>query len=181
MVRTSWTFLPWIAAPIVLLAVAANAPSSPDELRVIKRPLGHTGPAYRPNEVIVEFEDGIELSSAMRTLSHTGGLAARPARFSHHLLVTLDNSLSVPDAVARLKQSEGVRSAEPNFLMHAFADRVQAAAIFTPNDKFFKNQWNMKLIGAPRTWGIQEGSRSAIAAAVDPGTAYEDFGPFRKA
>jgi serine protease len=180
-VRSPWTFLPWVAAPLALLVLAAQAPSSPDELRVITRSFGHTGPSYRPNEVIVDFADGVELSSAMRTLSHTGGLAARLSRFSHHMLVTLDNSLSVPDAVERLRHTEGVRSAEPNGIMHAFAARAQAATLFTPNDKFFTNQWNMKLLAAPRVWGIQKGDRQVVVAVVDTGIAFEDFGPFRKA
>ena len=42
-------------------------------------------------------------------------------------------------------------------------------------------QWNLKLIGAERTWAIQKGKPEVAVAILDTGIAYEDFGPYRKA
>lgn len=179
--RFSQTFLRW-AAPLALLTLSTLATGDSDEtMTVVRRTFARSPAAYRANEVIVQFDDNVELSSAMRTLSLTGGLAARPTRFGNQMLVTLDRSLSVPEAVARLQATPGVRFAEPNGILHAFGAAAQAATTFTPNDKYFARQWNMKLVGAPRTWGIQKGSRSVVVAVIDTGVAYEDFGPFRKA
>src|SRR5262245_48961242 len=73
--------------------------------------------------------------------------------------------------------SPDVAFAEPNTRFRA----LQRPGYFTPNDRFFGFQWNFRMIGAERTWGIQKGSSSVAVAVIDTGVAYENFGPFRKA
>jgi serine protease len=68
--------------------------------------------------------------------------------------------------------------AEPNYV----ARTSQAGAgRFVPNDEFYRFQWNLRMVDAERTWGIQRGDRTVAVAVLDTGVAYEDFGPFRKA
>jgi serine protease len=69
-----------------------------------------------------------------------------------------------------------VEFAEPNGIV-----RKSQSTKFSPNDRFFEFQWNLKLIGAERTWAIQKGKPEVVVAVLDTGIAYEDFGPYRKA
>jgi serine protease len=68
--------------------------------------------------------------------------------------------------------------AEPAYIARASQSR---AGFFSPNDEFYRFQWNMRMLNAERVWGIQKGDRSVAVAVIDTGVAYEDFGPFRKA
>jgi serine protease len=163
------------------LCLLGAAGDSDLPLKVLQRPQAGSGLPYKSSQVIVQFEDGASYSSAMRTLSHAGGTAAFRSRYGRHMLVTLDNGVSVPEAVARLRQAPGVAWAEPNGLVHSTDLHAQAANTLTPNDRLFSHQWHMKLLDAERVWGIQTGKNTVVVAVVDTGIAYEDFGPFRRA
>jgi serine protease len=53
--------------------------------------------------------------------------------------------------------------------------RKSQALTFSPDDRFYKYQWNLKLMNAERTWGIQKGKTSVAVAVLDTGVAYEDY------
>lgn len=129
-------------------------------------------PRAVPGELIVAFSEGSSQAAVEHAMRDVGGVAARKSQFGGHYLVQLEDGLDVESAVARLRQMREVEYAEPNGVLRAF---------FSPNDRFFMNQWHMKLIGAERTWDIQKGDPSVVVAVVDTGIAYEDFGVFRKA
>lgn len=128
---------------------------------------------YVPGEVIVQFSGDGEPALVERSIRDAGGVRARRSAFGgSRYLVSLDSGVDVPDAVDRFRSMPEVDYAEPNGTIRAF---------FTPNDRLFRFQWHMRMVGAERTWDIQRGAPSVVVAVVDSGIAYEDFGPFRKA
>jgi len=151
-----------------VVTVRASSPIRIGERAAARKPL----PPYRPGEVIVQFATATEQSRAERAIREAGGWRARPSAFGQRYLVTLDAGQSVPEAVGRLRTMREVEYAEPNYTVRA---------AFSPNDTYYRFQWNLAQIGAPRTWEIQEGKPEVIVAVLDTGIAYEDFGPYAKA
>lgn len=65
--------------------------------------------------------------------------------------------------IKALRASSDVRSASPNYRVHANA---------VPNDPLYKLQWHYPLINLPEAWNITDGSRSGapvVVAVVDTG------------
>ena len=158
-------FVGWgLGASDVIKVVARSAAARPAEA------------AIRAGEVIVQFREAADTGMIEQAL--TEGLVARVRAGVRrgNYLASLQSGESVPDAVSRFRAMPEVDFAEPNGILHK-----SQGTTFTPNDTFFKFQWNMKLVGAVRTWGIQKGSPSVAIAVIDTGIAYEDFGPYRKA
>lgn len=147
------------------------AADEPEALYVV-RSLSRESEPWVPGEVIVAFGTTYSQSLSDRAIRDAGGVRARRSQFGGHYLVTLGEGVDVPEAVARFRSMPEVEYAEPNGI---------ARACFSPNDRLFQYQWNMKLIGAERTWDIQKGDPSVVVAVIDTGVAYEDYGPFRKA
>ncbi len=128
--------------------------------------------SYKAGEVIVKFQTTASQSHEERMLRDAGGLRARQAPYGGHYVVSLDAGVAVEDAVARFRSMPEVEYAEPNAVFHA---------AFNPNDNLYRFQWNLELIGAPRSWDIQKGKTDVAIAVVDTGIAYEDFGVYRRA
>jgi serine protease len=175
--------------PLVLLAAAAAAPvaltdhrpplRADDVFRVAAVRVPERGlQAYRPSEVIVQFRDAVRERDAAEMMREAGGLRARRSRFGFRYLLGLDAGFEIADALDRLRTMPGVEFAEPNGIVRAFQQRV---GYFTPDDSFFRYQWNFRMLDAERMWGIQKGDSSVAVAVLDTGIAYEDFGRFRKA
>jgi serine protease len=161
----------WILS-VFLGAVLVPAALPAEVVRSVAKQTRRAVPAYRAGEVIVRFETATDLSTVERAVGALGGTQARRSRSGGHWLVSLAPGDSVPEAVRRFQALREVEYAEPNGTMQAY---------FTPNDRFFRGQWHMRLIGAERMWDIQRGDPSVAVAVIDTGVAYEDFGPFRKA
>lgn len=134
-------------------------------------------PALASGDVIVQFRGAMEPRTAEREIWSAGGARARRSSFGERYLVSVDQGFNAADVIARFRQMPDVDYAEASITMHAF----QRGTVFSPNDRFYRNQWNMRMIDAERTWGIQKGDPSVAVAVVDSGVAYEDFGPYRKA
>ncbi len=161
----------------IVLALGAVLMPSPTPLRAtsVVRAVRYRVPlreAFKPGEVIVKFQAAATRSVAERAIREAGGLRARLSLTGGHYLVTLDDGVSVPDAVAHFRAMREVEYAEANGVVRA---------TFNPNDAFFRFQWNFRSIGAERTWDIQRGTAAVAVAVVDTGIAYEDFGVFRRA
>jgi serine protease len=156
------------AAAAALLPVSANdgLPRAAQTSQVKPFPAG----AHREGEVIVAFREGATESDMVRALRSGGVAAARRSRFGPRALARLEPDVSVADAVERFSTIPGVAWAEPNGLIW-----VDEGTTFTPNDTFFRFQWNLKQMNAERTWGIQKGASSVAVAVLDTGVAYEDY------
>jgi serine protease len=129
-----------------------------------------TATAFRESQVIVALRSAVEDRDVERVLRSGGAHGARRSRSGGRFLVTLEEGLAVPEAVERYARMPEVEYAEPNGLVHQ-----SEAATFTPNDPYYRFQWNFTQIGVERTWGIQKGKASVAVAVLDSGVAYEDY------
>jgi len=162
-----------LSLPLLAVVVAATVSPAPaqDVIKAVRR----TAPpppetAWREGEVIVGLRSVLDDRAVERVLRGGGAARARASRFSRTFLVDLDAGASVPDAIEAFRRMPEVEFAEPNGIVHKSQART-----FTPNDQYYRYQWNMKQIGAERTWGIQRGSARVGVAVLDTGVAYEDY------
>ncbi len=125
-----------------------------------------------PGEVIVGFGVAQDQSRVERAMLRLGARQARPGRFGGPWLVSLPVGMTVDYALAELEAMPEVEWAEPN---------GRASAFLAPDDRLFRFQWHMEMLGAERTWDIQRGDPGVVVAVLDTGIAYEDFGVFAKA
>jgi len=164
----------------VLVSLAAPVAQATDVVKVAAQPRSKTPPAaaFRPGEVIVQFRESVAPDRRLveRALVEGRAERARSGFVAGRYLATLQPGDTVADAVRRFRAMPEVDFAEPNGIV-----RKSQSTTFTPNDRFFEFQWNLKLIGAERTWAIQKGKPEVAVAILDTGIAYEDFGPYRKA
>jgi serine protease len=166
-----------LAASILLAFLAGPRARGEDyALSVIERSRVEW-PRYVPGELIVQFRSGADDRDAERAIREVGGARARRSAYGQRYLVTIDDGLTVEDALTRLRTMPEVEYAEANGILHTLQTRV---GFFTPNDPRYSLQWNFRLINAERTWGIQKGDPSVAVAVIDTGIAFEDFGPFRR-
>jgi len=157
--------------PIILMlgVLALGAPLGADVVGTSDR-LQHGRPRAVPGQVVVKFKDGVEEAEMARLMSVGGGHEGARSRFTRGLrVVRVSKDVPVEAAVARFAELPGVEYAEPNYLRQLYLQ---------PNDARFALQWNFRLIGAPRTWDIQQGSSSVTVAVLDSGVASEDLAPF---
>src|SRR5437879_3560969 len=128
--------------------------------------VAHRAGTYVPGEIIVQFREDTDEGVIERALREVGGMRARRAFLGRRYLVNLDTRESISRAM------EGLRArAEVDYVERNAVIRKAQGATFTPNDTRFPIQWNFKLIGAERMWGIQKGSPSVAVAVVDTGIA----------
>jgi serine protease len=161
-----------LAVALAAVLLPSVVPAQAGSLLRAVRHRAPTGPLYRSGEVIVKFQAASSQSVAERAIREAGGLRARRAAHGDHYLVTLDPGVSVETAVAEFQAMRVVEYAEPNGILRA---------AFDPNDVYFPFQWNMRLVGAQRSWDIQRGKAEVAVAVLDTGIAYEDFGVYRRA
>jgi serine protease len=158
-----------------LLAFAVALPLLAQEGDVLKAVRRAAEPAategvYRDGEVIVAFRAISADRDVDRALREVGVREARLSRAGRRVLATLPPDVPVPEAVSRFMRMPEVEYAEPNGIV-----RRNEGQTFTPDDRFFRFQWNMKQMNAERTWGIQKGKPSVAVAVLDGGVAYEDY------
>ena len=125
--------------------------------------------------------------AAVQMLAAATGLAvldAQPEYGTARLAVTPGREAA---EIARLAALPWVRYAEPNYIAHAayvpdvvttsvvrFAGATEVASTSNvlavyPNDPFFRDQWNLRRIGAPAAWDVTTGSYSIVVAVLDSG------------
>ena len=156
-----------LAAACVPIAAAGS-----DVVRAARRSSRGAAPAgaYREGELIVAFREGTATHDMERDLRDGGARELHRSRSERRFLVRLDPGVSVNQAVDAFSRLPDVQYAEPNGLV-----RKSQGATFSPDDRYYKYQWNLKQVNAERTWGIQKGKTSVAVAVLDTGTAYEDY------
>src|SRR5918994_4699395 len=165
-------------AVLVGLSLSSEPTRGAGVLRMASSERVYIGPAARADEVVVALTVAADDRDAARVMWEAGGARAQRSAFGPRFRLTLDAGFTVEEAIRRLRQMPEVAYAEPNYIARATQSRP---GFFAPNDEFYRFQWNLRLINAERTWGIQKGDRAVAVAVLDTGVAYEDFGPFRKA
>jgi len=164
----------------VLVAASGSTAHADDVVKAAARPRATTPPvgSFRQGEVIVQFRASAAGDHGVveRALKEGRAERARSGFVSGRYLASLQPGDKVADAVRRFRAMPEVEFAEPNGIV-----RKSQSTTFSPNDRFFEFQWNLKLVGAERTWAIQKGKPEVAVAILDTGIAFEDFGPYRKA
>ncbi len=156
-----------------LIALPALGPArAQDVLRAVfqSAPTSVEAAPFRAGELIVQFRPSTDEFTQERALREVHPLSARRSPTRGAYLVGVDGDASVPGALDRLAHLAEVEYVERNGVVH----KSQAQTL-QPNDQFFKFQWNMKQVGAERTWGIQQGKRTVGVAVLDTGIAYETY------
>jgi serine protease len=165
--------LVFLSSLALVATFPAHGPTRSDEVLRAVLPASATpikeGDA-RAGELIVQFRSSVDESTEERALRDVRAVAARRASRRGLYLVSLDNDSSVPAALDRLARMSEVAFVERNGIL-----RKNQARTLQPNDQFYRFQWNMKQIGAERTWGIQQGRRTVGVAVIDTGVAYETY------
>jgi serine protease len=178
MTRTGTSLL--AAALLALLSVSTEPVRGEGRLRVLEREHGGRPDASwaRADELVVAMQPAADEKDAARVMWEAGGARAQRSAYGPRFKLTLDAGFGAEEAMRRLRQMPEVAWVEPSYRARASQARP---GFFSPNDEFYRFQWNLRMINAERTWGIQKGDRSVAVAVLDTGVAYENFGPFRKA
>jgi serine protease len=124
----------------------------------------------RAGELIVAFRPAADVRTVERALRQAGVREGRRGGFGVRYLTRVDPEVGAARALDRLRSMAEVDYAEVNGLV-----RMSAPTTFTPNDTRFGIQWNFRMVGAERTWGIQKGSPTVAVAVLDTGIAFEDY------
>ena len=172
---------------LVTPAVAAERERRPAGAAQEKEPA-----PYAPGELLVRFEDtgsgpAGQRSMRDRAVAEVGGrVAQRLDRAVPGLRrVTLQDGVSVTEAIAALEARDDVAYAEPNYLLSAEA---------VPNDSRFPELWGLHNTGqrvkgvtgtvdadidAPAAWDLTKGSANVTVAVLDSGIAeaHPDLAP----
>ncbi|MFZ5760325.1 MAG: S8 family serine peptidase [Thermodesulfobacteriota bacterium] len=134
---------------------------------------------YAANEVLVRFRPGIDEAEKERVRSAVGARKVREIRAIRVEQWLLAEGTTCDEALAMLRATGSVESAEPNY-----SSSLQAV----PNDPFFSSSWHLRNIGqrvngltgtsgadirAAAAWDLQTGSPDVVIAVIDSGVAYD--------
>src|SRR5215218_5356852 len=125
---------------------------------------------YVDGEVLISFRRQPSSDELRQSMVDIEALKMTPQAVPNLYVAELDDTTSVPDAVAQLRQHPDVRYAEPNYIYHVSA---------TPNDPFYGQLWGLNQasdhdIDAPEAWDVETGDPGVIVAVVDSGVAHDN-------
>ncbi|HOT95827.1 MAG TPA: S8 family serine peptidase [bacterium] len=131
-------------------------------------------PGYLTDELLVRFKPAVttQAVSSLAATVQARAVAVVPVLRMYRL--RLIGTISVEEALGRLRALDQVELAEPNYRVSAFG---------TPNDPSFSKQWGLHNTGqsggladadidAPDAWETATGSTSIIVGIVDSGIDY---------
>ncbi|HLR45736.1 MAG TPA: S8 family serine peptidase, partial [Deinococcales bacterium] len=159
--------IPSGSAAVLDLQALSLTGAAPEAGQPAEVPLPASAPAEpeaMPGEIIVRFRD-TELSaqSVPASLSTTGvrlellqagdagSLYRAPSLSSAETIALAEELAARPD----------VKSATPNWILHAFAK---------PNDEHYELQWHYDAINLPAAWDVTTGSSDVTVAVLDSGS-----------
>lgn len=147
-------------------------------IRSIARPGSEKQQAYKEEELLVKFKEGI--SEKNKLDMHKRRRATRIKEFRHLRIehVQLDPGISVKEALAQYKSDPDVEYAVPNYIRKMLATPPQTF----PNDALFNQLWGLNNTGqnggtpgadikAPAAWNITTGG-DVVVAVIDTGIDY---------
>ena len=115
--------------------------------------------SHAPDRILVKFHPTApEDAKAAVHRYHGGKILSRIQGIDTHVVQISKNT--VKEKLRAYRNQAWVKYAEPDYIAHA---------LFTPNDKYFKNQWGMVKIQAPQAWDLTNGLASAKIAICDTG------------
>ena len=143
-------------------------------------------PDYVPDEVLVKFKKQVsvqwktneERKKGVESEAAKVGIRSRLKKSillkNIHNIKILDRTISVKQAIEKLKSNPNVEYAEPNYIY-----KIN----FTSNDPFLNQLWGLNNTGqtggtadadidAVEAWDIQRGSQNIVVAVIDTGVDY---------
>jgi len=139
----------------MILAILATA-----QLPNVKATASTKTSEFVPGEVIVGSE---EISAnTIAVLNAMGGSVIKEIPMFKALLVRVTVG-SEYEYIQKARNLPGIKYAERNGIVHA---------AYIPNDPYWSELWNMRIIKADKAWDIHKGNTSTVIAIVDTGVDY---------
>ncbi|UCC33127.1 MAG: peptidase S8 [Candidatus Bathyarchaeota archaeon] len=129
----------------------------------LRSSVGASGPEpleFVPGEVIVAFEEAT--GESFEALEAKGGTVIKEISVLNALVVEVTVGME-DEYIQRVSSIVGVRYAERNGIYQAS---------YTPNDAYWIQLWNMRIIEADDAWDVEKGSAAVVIAIVDSGVDY---------
>ena len=135
-------------------------------------------------ELLIKWRDGPTGAEAVAGNAAIGSSVVRSFPILGWQRVRLPEGVSVSDGMVRYRQLDSVRFVEPNRKVPVTipparvleADRpfglAAAGPSVVPNDPMFRQQWNLRKIGATNAWTTTTGSPEVVVAVIDGGINY---------
>ncbi len=115
-------------------------------------------------ELIVKFKTDTGQTQTQHFAAGSGGRIVKKLLNPRTWLLKFDKKEDISQLVSRLKEDPNVVYAEPNGYVKA---------MFTPNDRYYRRQWNFRQLNMSKAWGRTKG-KGSVVAVVDTGVAYEN-------
>jgi serine protease len=117
-----------------------------------------TGAEYRRDELLVRFSESAETSARAQAARAAGGTRVPVVLARNWEVIRLAPNPNAMAAVAALRMDPHVQDVSLN---HRFtSDQV------SPNDEYYRFQWNFDVINLPAAWQINPGARNDVTVAV---------------
>jgi len=128
------------------------------------RPPRRAASSYLPDSVVVKFRSSASAGARRSLMAMVGGDMVAPMSNADFDIIRLRAGDNPETVAARLGAQPDVEYAQA---------RYRARPLFTPNDPFYRLQWNFPAIDMERAWDINPGGTAAVTVAVlDSGVAY---------
>jgi len=116
-------------------------------------------------QYVVRFDAS---SSVKQQLSLLGKVLDE-LRVQDEIYYLLETSIDISSLREKLSEIPGFLGIEPH--------RLMILSSFTPNDRYFSDQWNLPLIRVPEAWSVTRGSDIITIAVIDSGVdlSHEDL------
>lgn len=121
-------------------------------------------PSTPPKRVIVKLKESSESVSGTELGARGGARLLRSMRGGRKFLLSTETT-DTAKVIEKLRREPGVAYAEQDGYVRAS---------MTPNDEYYRYQWNLPRIGAPGAWDERTGAGVTVAV-VDTGVAFENF------
>ncbi|MEW6378991.1 MAG: S8 family peptidase [bacterium] len=128
-------------------------------------------PAYRANQVVVQFAPGTPAAEVGRVCTRHGCREVYTSPYAGYTVLSIPSSITVLQAAQRLRAEASVLYAEPNFLRRPH---------FIPNDPYYNYQWHLPRLNCSYAWDYGAGA-GVLVGLVDSGVAFETNATFTQA
>ena len=149
---------------------------------------------YQPGEIIVQFKAHASSQDVAALIEKQSAIEKSYNSTGNYVLLSIPVDKPVSEMAAIFNQSSLVEYAEPNYYAEGFGtpsalnpapQATQPKGFETPNDLYFKYQWNLSSkakggVNILPAWKISAGYGVTVAI-LDTGAAYEDYAEYRLA
>lgn len=153
--KNSFVWTAAVALALAGLGMAGSARFAAAPAHAAKGQPNHPGeqelPPHEPGQVIARLAPGVSAESVAEAY---GIRVERQARFAPNVVLFSGVEGDLHQAVEQLEATEGVQAAQLNFRLS-----YTALPFVEPNDPFSGEQWALRQLHGPSSWGIAVGER----------------------